>query len=53
MGFMGMGGVQGRRGGAELSPEGLARDVLRQGQQGQQTAEKVGECIDDSFVYWL
>jgi hypothetical protein len=45
MGFMGVGGVQGRRSGAELSPEGLARDVMRQGQQGQQTAEKVRECV--------
>jgi hypothetical protein len=39
-GFMGMGGVPGRRG-ANMSPEGMAHAVMRQGQQGQQTAEKV------------
>jgi hypothetical protein len=39
-GFMGMGGLPGRRG-EEMSPEGMAHAVMRQGQQGQQTAEKV------------
>lgn len=50
MGFMGMGGgPAGRRGAAagaaERSPEGMATAVLRQGQQGQQTAEKLARGI--------
>ncbi|KAF6264688.1 hypothetical protein COO60DRAFT_1483891 [Scenedesmus sp. NREL 46B-D3] len=46
-GFMGMGSAPGRQAaaGAELSPEGLAHTALRQGQQGQQTAEKLARGI--------
>jgi hypothetical protein len=47
---MGMGGLPGRRG-AEMSPEGMAHAVMRQGQQGQQTAEKVRR--DANWIHGL
>eukprot|EP00882_Tetradesmus_deserticola_P000648 GHRQ01000706.1.p1 GENE.GHRQ01000706.1~~GHRQ01000706.1.p1 ORF type:complete len:347 (+),score=146.11 GHRQ01000706.1:193-1233(+) len=47
-GFMDMRGVPVQRsaaGSAQMSPEGMAQTALRQGQQGQQTAEKLARGI--------